>query len=110
MTRDPKLIEADARTTERHGYIDTSSSAGRPRLVRFNPADVILIKRWTNYYGNPSYVLYFRDDATVDSARDGIRTIDTLYLVDDFGGTNDISRVRVIFCDRKKDMFNRWHG
>lgn len=49
---------------KRYGFIDTSSSAGTPRTCYFNPEDVILIKSWTNGFGNPSYVLYFRDGAT----------------------------------------------
>lgn len=92
--------DPDSVAVIRHGYVDTSSSAGTPQQITFRVRDVLLVKSWCNTNGNPSYVLYGNEDAPFD----------TLYLVDDYGALNNMRDVTMLICDRKRDMFNRWHG
>ena len=77
---------------KRYAYINTSSEAGSPTEVTFTAEQVVWVRRWVNHYGNPSYTI------KLDNG-------DTLYLVDDFGGTNDL-RCDVHICRRRKDLFN----
>jgi hypothetical protein len=81
-------------TVKRYAYVNTSSKAGYPVEVEFKVADVDRIAKWVNHYGNPSYAIRLKD-----------RTV--LYLVDDFGGTNDLGHIRVEHCKSKREMFAR---
>jgi hypothetical protein len=84
---------------KRWGYLDTSSSAGRPVEYTLKVSSVYGARKWHNYYGNPSYTLRFTDEA-------GERH--TLYLVDDYGGLNDLRGVDCQYVNRRKDLFAGW--
>lgn len=79
---------------ERYGYKNTTSRAGSGEYYQIDPAEIDVVKKWHNYYGNPSYVYHMSNG-------------DTYYLVDDFGGMNDIT-ANMIYCKRKKDLFIKW--
>lgn len=82
-------------TTTRYGFVNTTSSAGRPELVEFRPADITEARKWINYYGNPSTTLRFADGRC-------------LYLVDDYGAMNDLGHVNRYSVPRRKDLFAGW--
>lgn len=79
----------------RHGYINTSSEAGRPTVIDFKPTDVVAARCWSNSFGNPSYTFLFHDGTV-------------LFTVDDYGGMNGIRHISADVVDRKKDLFRWW--
>ena len=79
---------------ERYGYKNTTSHAGSGKRYKINTDDIVAIKKWHNHYGNPSYVYHMNNG-------------DTYYLVDDYGGMNDI-KISFNYVNRKKDLFNRY--
>ena len=76
----------------RHGYTNRSSSAGKPTRLEMPVSCVLRIRCWVNGNGNPSYVLMLEGG-------------DWVYLVDDFGGVNDLGHVPMRVVDRKRDLF-----
>lgn len=87
-------------TTEisRYGYLDTDSRAGSPGHYTFHPRDVLEVRRWHNVYGNPSYTLRI-------AGADGLHT---LYLVDDYGGVNDLRYGIAYEVRTRRDLFRGW--
>jgi len=80
---------------KRYAYKNTTSMAGYPVEFEINISEIFSIKCWFNFYGNPSYV-YHMDNG------------DTYYLVDEFGGMNNINNLRRDCVNRRKDMFNKF--
>ena len=76
----------------RFAYVNTTSQAGRPTEVTIPVAEVLRLSKWSNYYGNPSYVIHMRNG-------------ETYLLVDDFGGDNDLRSKPIAFVTRRKDLF-----
>lgn len=83
---------------ERYGYVDTDSKAGSPTRVTFLASQVVEMRKWYNYYGNPSYTV------RVDR---GDR-METVYLVDDYGAENGLRSVNCYRVDKRKDLFRGW--
>ena len=83
---------------QRHGYINTRSSAGKPVVLTFQPEHVLGMRCWVNSNGNPSYTYVIRHDGgTV-----------VLYSVDDYGAENNLSHVSIRRVKRKGDLFAGW--
>lgn len=74
----------------RHGYVNTRSEAGKPSRVEFDPAWVTHANVWTNTFGNPTTMLYFKDGSE-------------LLLVDEHGACNDLP-VSAAVVTRKRDL------
>lgn len=79
----------------RYGYLNTSSEAGRPKALDFDPRDVTEVRCWTNGLGNPSYTFLFVDGTV-------------LFTVDDYGAMNGITHISAESVARKKDLFRWW--
>lgn len=79
----------------RRGYINTTSSAGKPADIVVLPEDVAAVRCWFNSYGNPSYS-YRLDNG------------DVLYLVDDFGAMNGLAHLQREVVARRRDLFAGW--
>ena len=106
------IMSTTTTLTSRHGYLNTGSSAGRPRMYTFNSDDITYIHRWVNTYGNPSYCITFARGTFIHDEFDGGELVkaDSLYLVDSFLGTSDLGSSPVRVVKRRKDLFNacRW--
>ena len=89
----------DVKKLERWGH-DVSSGALRKgkeeTKFEFWSHDVLGVNRWINMYGNPSYVITYVDP-------DNRSEMKHIYLVDDFGGKNDIS-LPIKTVQRRKDL------
>lgn len=83
------------KTIERYAYKNTTSAAGSPKKYIINPSEISAIKKWHNFYGNPSYVYHMENG-------------DTYFLQDDYGAMNDLGVLHFDYVKRKKDLFNRF--
>lgn len=118
-----ELVDGE-RTLRRYGYINSRSSAGQGLWTTVLIEDVVAVRGWVNSWGNPSFTYRMRDGAHAHTSsrmsrnswilasrpegeNPGGENPWTLYLVDDYGGSNDI-RVRVDWVARKKDLFVGW--
>lgn len=82
---------------EIYSYKNTTSHAGSGVHREIEINDIVAVKCWFNYYGNPSYVFHMNNG-------------DTHYLVDDYGAMNKVNHLSRVIVKRKKDMFNRFSG
>lgn len=78
----------------RYGYVNTKSTAGKPKKVEIDTDWILNVRVWTNLYGNPT---------TAFRLTDGM----TLIMVDDFGALNYVHNHPVV-VRRKKDLVEGW--
>lgn len=82
------------KTITQYGYPNTLSEAGKPSRKDFKPSDVTHATVWTNFYGNPTYRLYFKNG-------------DTLLCVDDYGAMNGLQHLSAMTVQRRKHLWSK---